>query len=95
MCEGPGSIDDHCPGYPQLSEIQGHSQDGRGLEGGGHYFASGSESLEDYFQKGALLDQKRHLIFGTSIPSQIFKNCSRAFEGQSYLAYTIQKTTYV
>ena len=31
--------------------------------------------------------KKRHLIFGTSIPCQILKNCSRAFEGLSYLAY--------
>ena len=55
--------------------------------------ATGPQSLEHYFQKGALLGQKVvHLIFGTSIPGQIRKNCSREFEGLSYLAYKILKT---
>ena len=45
------------------------------------------ESLEDYFQKGALLGQKVALNFGTSKPGQIRKNCSQAFEDLSYLAY--------
>ena len=48
--------------------------------------AAGPESLVDYFQKGALLGQKAALNFGTAIPDQILKNCSRAFEGLSYLA---------
>ena len=43
------------------------------------------------FKKVHFWVKKRHLIFGTSIPGQILKNCSRAFEGQSYLAYKIQK----
>ena len=45
----------------------------------------------NYFQKSALLGQKRNKIFGTSIPGQIRNNCSRAFEGLSYLAYKIFK----
>ena len=52
------------------------------------------ESLEDYIQKGALLGRKVALN-RTSIPSQIHKNCSRAFEGLSYFAYKIPKKTYV
>ena len=42
------------------------------------FIAAGPESLEDYFQKGALLG--RHYIFGMSIPGQIHKDCSRAYE---------------
>ena len=45
------------------------------------------ESLEDYFQKGALLGQKVALNFGTSKAGQIRKNCSQAFEDLSNLAY--------
>ena len=55
--------------------------------------AAGPKSSVDYFQIGALLGQKRH--FGTSIPGQIRKNCFRAFEDLSYLAYKIQKINYV
>ena len=49
------------------------------------------ESLEDYFKKLHIWVKKRHLIFGRSIPGQIRKNRSRAFEGLSYLAYKIKK----
>ena len=37
---------------------------------------AGQESLADYFQKSALLGRKAALIFGTSIPGKIRKNCS-------------------
>ena len=57
--------------------------------------AAGPESLEDYFQKGALFGRKVALNFGTSIPGQIRKNYSRAFKGPSYLAYKILKKAYV
>ena len=52
------------------------------------YNAAGPTSLEDYFQKGALLGQKSvlNLWYVDTIASQIRKNCSRAFEGLSYLA---------
>ena len=54
--------------------------------------AAGPESLVNYFQKGALLGQKAALnLWYVDIPGQIRKNCSRAFEGLSNLAYTIQK----
>ena len=57
--------------------------------------AAGPESLEHYFQKGALLGQKASLNLGTLIPGKIRNHFSRAFEGLSYLAYKITKKTYV
>ena len=48
-----------------------------------------------FFIKVHFWVKKRHYIFGTSIPGQILKDCSRAFEGLSYLAYKIQKMNYV
>ena len=43
----------------------------------------------------SLLGQKAELNLWLSIPGQILKNCSQASEGLSYLAYKIQKATYV
>ena len=58
---------------------------------------AGSESLENYFQKGALFGQTvaLNLWFRTSIPGQFSKNSSRTFEDLSYLAFKIQKRTNV
>ena len=48
----------------------------------------GPQSFEDYFQKGA----KRGTLSKSWVPRyQICKNCSRAFEGLTYLADKIQK----
>ena len=38
--------------------------------------------------------KRRHYIFGTSIPGQIRKNSSRAFEGLSYFVNKIQQKNY-
>ena len=53
--------------------------------------AARPESLETIFKKRQFWVKKRHYIFGKSISGQIRKYCSRAFEGLSYLAYTILK----
>ena len=47
--------------------------------------AAGPTSLEEYFQKGALLGQKAALNLWNVDTKPIRKNCSRAFEGLSYL----------
>ena len=57
--------------------------------------AAGSESLVNYFQKGALLGQKVALnLWNIDTRRQIRKNCSRAFEGLSYLAFQIKTYVY-
>ena len=56
--------------------------------------AAGPTSL-DYFQKGALFGLKRHKIFGTSIPGQIRKKCSRAFEDLSFWFIKFKKELYL
>ena len=57
-------------------------------------YAGWPESLLNSFQKVSLLGQKKALNFGASI-LRFCKNCSRAFGGQSYLAYKIQEHPYM
>ena len=59
-------------------------------------FQAGSESLEDYFQKGELLGQKAALnLYYVDTTPNSQKNRSRAFEDLSYLAYKIFQNAYV
>ena len=49
--------------------------------------AAGPTSFEDYFQKGALGSKSGTKSFVRRYQAEFAKNCSREFEGLSYLAY--------